>query len=153
MEDVLEVYTWPDRDDIQIVYMDEVSTQLLDDIRESVPAQPGQLARPRDQRAVNRVVVSRSGPRHPELPPGHIVKKGAARVEVVVALVEHAVVEELCDGGECRWQILGVRVGGAGQQLRAERERVAREAGEADEELLAEGVSHRAASSRPARAR
>lgn len=45
MEDVLEVYTWPDRDDIRIVCMDEVSTQLLDDTRESVPAQPGQLAR------------------------------------------------------------------------------------------------------------
>jgi hypothetical protein len=29
MEDVLEVYTWPDRDDIRIVCMDEISTQLL----------------------------------------------------------------------------------------------------------------------------
>lgn len=45
MEDVLEVYTWPDRDDIRIVCMDEVSTQLLEDVREPVPAQPGQPAR------------------------------------------------------------------------------------------------------------
>lgn len=45
MEDILEVYTWPDRDDIRIVCMDEVSTQLLDDVHEPVPAQPGQPAR------------------------------------------------------------------------------------------------------------
>jgi len=45
MEDVLEVYTWPDRDDIRIVCMDEVSTQLLDDVRAPIPAQSGQLAR------------------------------------------------------------------------------------------------------------
>src|SRR5215212_4564121 len=39
MEDVLEVYTWPDRDDIRIACMDEVSTQLLSDTREAIPAQ------------------------------------------------------------------------------------------------------------------
>jgi DDE superfamily endonuclease len=39
MEDVLEVYTWPDRDDIRIVCMDEISTQLLLDTREAIPAQ------------------------------------------------------------------------------------------------------------------
>ena len=39
MEAGLEVYTWPDRDDIRIVCRDEISTQLLDDIHEPVPAQ------------------------------------------------------------------------------------------------------------------
>jgi hypothetical protein len=39
MEDVLEVYTWPDRDDIRLVCMDESSTQLLLDTREAIPAQ------------------------------------------------------------------------------------------------------------------
>ena len=55
--------------------------------------------------------------------------------------VEHTITDELGDGGECRRTILGVRFGNAGQQLRAEGERVAREAGEADEELLEEGVT------------
>ena len=45
MEAGLEVYTWPDRDDIRIVCRDEISTQLLDDIHEPVPAQPAQRAR------------------------------------------------------------------------------------------------------------
>jgi hypothetical protein len=45
MEDVLEVYTWPDRDDIRIVCMDEVSTQLLSDTREAIPAQASQPKR------------------------------------------------------------------------------------------------------------
>lgn len=45
MEDVLEVYTWPDRDDIRIVCMDEVSTQLLAETHQPVPAEPGQPAR------------------------------------------------------------------------------------------------------------
>jgi hypothetical protein len=38
MEDVLEVYTWPDRDDVRLICMDEVSTQLLSDTREALPA-------------------------------------------------------------------------------------------------------------------
>jgi len=45
MEDVLEVYTWPDRDDIRIVCMDEISTQLLIDTREAIPAQSSQPKR------------------------------------------------------------------------------------------------------------
>lgn len=45
MEDVLEVYTWPDRDDIRLVCMDEVSTQLLADSRKPIQAEPGHLAR------------------------------------------------------------------------------------------------------------
>ena len=45
MEDVLDVSTWPDRDDIRIVCMDAISTQVLDAIREPVPAQPAHLAR------------------------------------------------------------------------------------------------------------
>lgn len=45
MEDVLDVYTWPDRDDVRIVCMDEISTQLLDDTREPLPEQPGQPKR------------------------------------------------------------------------------------------------------------
>jgi hypothetical protein len=45
MEDVLEVYTWPDRDDIRLVCMDEVSTQLLAEVHEPVQAEPGQVAR------------------------------------------------------------------------------------------------------------
>ena len=42
---MLEVYTWPDRDDIRIVCMDEVSTQLLSDTREAIPAQASQPKR------------------------------------------------------------------------------------------------------------
>src|SRR5688572_19859798 len=38
MEDVLEVYSWPDRDDIRLICMDEISTQLLSDTREALPA-------------------------------------------------------------------------------------------------------------------
>lgn len=45
MEDVLEVYTWPDREDIRMICMDEVSTQLLSDTREPLPIEPGQLQR------------------------------------------------------------------------------------------------------------
>lgn len=45
MEDVLEVYTWPDRDDIRLVCMDEVSTQLLDEVHKPVQVEPGQVAR------------------------------------------------------------------------------------------------------------
>lgn len=45
MEDVLEVYTWPDRDDVRIICMDEVSTQLLADTREPIPLAPGRPAR------------------------------------------------------------------------------------------------------------
>jgi hypothetical protein len=45
MEDVLEVYTWPDRDDIRIICMDEISTQLLVDTREPIPEQSGQPKR------------------------------------------------------------------------------------------------------------
>jgi hypothetical protein len=45
MEDVLEVYTWPDRDDVRIICMDEVSTQLLRDTRTPIPAEPGQPTR------------------------------------------------------------------------------------------------------------
>ena len=45
MEDVLEVYTWPDRDDIRIVCMDEISTQLLIDTREAIPAEASQPKR------------------------------------------------------------------------------------------------------------
>jgi len=45
MEDVLEVYTWPDRDDIRIICMDEVSTQLLSDTRVPIPAETGQVER------------------------------------------------------------------------------------------------------------
>ena len=45
MEDVLEVYTWPDRDDVRIICMDELSTQLLDDTHKPIPAQPGQFQR------------------------------------------------------------------------------------------------------------
>lgn len=41
MEDVLEVYTWPDRDDIRLVCMDELSTQLLAESREPIPLQAG----------------------------------------------------------------------------------------------------------------
>jgi hypothetical protein len=44
MEDVLDVYTWPDREDIRIVCMDEVSTQLLSDTRVPIPLAPGQTA-------------------------------------------------------------------------------------------------------------
>ena len=45
MEDVLEVYTWPDREDIRIICMDEVSTQLLADTRDPLPMEPGQPER------------------------------------------------------------------------------------------------------------
>jgi hypothetical protein len=45
MEDVLEVYTWPDRDDIRIICMDEVSTQLLAETRDPLPLAPGSPAR------------------------------------------------------------------------------------------------------------
>ncbi len=45
MEDVLEVYTWPDRDDIRLICMDEVSTQLLAETHEPVQAAPGQPRR------------------------------------------------------------------------------------------------------------
>ena len=45
MEDVLEVYTWPDRDDIRLICMDEISTQLLSDTREALPAQSSQPKR------------------------------------------------------------------------------------------------------------
>lgn len=45
MEDILEVYTWPDRDDVRIVCMDEVSTQLLKDTRDPIPLAPGVPAR------------------------------------------------------------------------------------------------------------
>jgi hypothetical protein len=45
MEDVLEVYTWPDRDDVRIICMDELSTQLLGETRTPQPMQPGQPAR------------------------------------------------------------------------------------------------------------
>jgi len=45
MEDVLEVYTWPDRDDIRIVCMDEISTQLLAHTRDPLPMEAGQERR------------------------------------------------------------------------------------------------------------
>ncbi len=45
MEDVLEVYTWPDRDDVRIICMDEVSTQLLRETRDPLPLEPGQSKR------------------------------------------------------------------------------------------------------------
>jgi hypothetical protein len=45
MEDVLEVYTWPDRDDVRIICMDEVSTQLLRETRDPLPLEPGQPKR------------------------------------------------------------------------------------------------------------
>ncbi len=45
MEDVLEVYTWPDRDDVRIICMDEVSTQLLADTRAPLPLEPDRPAR------------------------------------------------------------------------------------------------------------
>jgi hypothetical protein len=45
MEDVLEVYTWPDRDDVRIICMDELSTQLLSHVREPIPSEAGQPAR------------------------------------------------------------------------------------------------------------
>ena len=43
--DMLEVYIWPDRDDIRLICMDEVSTQLLSDTREAIPAQASQPKR------------------------------------------------------------------------------------------------------------
>ena len=45
MEDVLEVYTWPDREEVRIITMDEVSTQLLKETREPISAEPGQPER------------------------------------------------------------------------------------------------------------
>lgn len=45
MEDVLDVYTWPDRDDVRIICMDEVSTQLLGETRDPLPLEPGQPTR------------------------------------------------------------------------------------------------------------
>lgn len=45
MEDVLEVYTWPDREDVRIICMDEVSTQLLGEVRNPLPAEPGHVER------------------------------------------------------------------------------------------------------------
>lgn len=45
MEDVLEVYTWPDEDAIRIVCMDEVSLLLTEEKRAGTPMEPGQPAR------------------------------------------------------------------------------------------------------------
>jgi hypothetical protein len=45
MEDVLEVYTRPDDPRRPQVCLDETSTQLVADTRESLPATPGQPAR------------------------------------------------------------------------------------------------------------
>ena len=45
MEDILEVYTQPADPKRPLVCMDEVSKQLLSDIRDPIPAQPGQLER------------------------------------------------------------------------------------------------------------
>ena len=45
MEDVLEVYTWPDEDAIRIVCMDEFSTQLLRDTRDPITTEAGQPQR------------------------------------------------------------------------------------------------------------
>lgn len=45
MEDVLEVYTWPDQEDVRIVCMDEFSTQLLRDTREPIEQESGQVKR------------------------------------------------------------------------------------------------------------
>ena len=45
MEDILEVYTWPERPEIPLVCMDEFSTQLLADTREPIAPEPGQPAR------------------------------------------------------------------------------------------------------------
>jgi hypothetical protein len=45
MEDVLEVYTWPDREEVRIICMDEVSTQLLGEVRDPIPPEPGQVER------------------------------------------------------------------------------------------------------------
>ncbi len=45
MEDVLEVYTQPEDPKRPLVCMDEVSKQLLSDIRDPIPVQPGQPER------------------------------------------------------------------------------------------------------------
>jgi transposase len=45
MEDILEVYTQPADPKRPLVCMDEVPNQLLSDIRDPIPAQPGQLER------------------------------------------------------------------------------------------------------------
>ena len=45
MEDILEVSTWPDRSDVRLICMDEISTQLLHDTREPIPAQSSQPRR------------------------------------------------------------------------------------------------------------
>jgi DDE superfamily endonuclease len=45
MEDVLEVYTWPEHDDVRIVCMDAFSTQLLADTRAPTAPRPGKPAR------------------------------------------------------------------------------------------------------------
>lgn len=45
MEDVLEIPTWPDRDDVLIICMDEVSTQLHAATCEPLPLAPGSPAR------------------------------------------------------------------------------------------------------------
>jgi hypothetical protein len=46
MEDVLDLYAEPHDPSRPVVYLDETSTQLLSDVREPLPAQPG---RPRRQ--------------------------------------------------------------------------------------------------------
>lgn len=45
MEDVLEVYTWPDRDDVRIICMDEVMTLLTQEHTPPIPMTPGHPAR------------------------------------------------------------------------------------------------------------
>jgi len=45
MEDVLEVYTQPNDLNRPLVCMDETSKQLLADVQEPIPVQPGQPQR------------------------------------------------------------------------------------------------------------
>jgi hypothetical protein len=45
MEDILEVSSWPDRDEVRLICMDELSTQLLNETREPLPAKPVQPER------------------------------------------------------------------------------------------------------------
>jgi len=45
MEDILELYTQPENPKRPLVCMDEVPKQLISDVREPIPAQPGQPLR------------------------------------------------------------------------------------------------------------
>jgi len=45
MEDILEIYTQPENPKRPLVCMDEVPKQLISDVRDPIPAQPGQLQR------------------------------------------------------------------------------------------------------------